>query len=89
MIVQEDPHQLKKLKIGTGDNIIELGIGDNNSGISESDIIRIQIRLAIRSHLEKQLKILRQGYNIKILTLFFIDAVHKFRDNISPDGRGE
>lgn len=89
MIVQEDPHQLKKLKIGTGDNIIELGIGDNNSGISESDIIRIQIRLAIRSHLEKQLKILRQGYNIKILTLFFIDAVHKFRDNTSPDGRGE
>jgi type III restriction enzyme len=89
MIIQEDPHQLKKLKIGTGDNIIELGIGDNNSDLTDNDIIRIQIRLAIRTHLEKQLKILRQGYNIKALTLFFIDAVHKFRDSSTADGRGE
>jgi len=89
MIIQEDPHQLKKLKIGTGDNIIELGIGENNYEYTENDIIRIQIRLAIRSHLEKQLKILRKGYKIKALTLFFIDAVDKFRDNTAADGRGE
>lgn len=89
IIIQEDPHQLKKLKIGTGDNIIELAIGENNSGLNESETIRIQIRLAIKSHLEKQYKILKKGYDIKVLTLFFIDAVNKIRDVTSPDGRGE
>lgn len=89
MIIQEDPHQLRKLKIGTGDNIIELAIGENNSGFNESETIRIQIRLAIKNHLEKQFRILSKGYDIKVLTLFFIDAVNKFRDTSSPDGRGE
>nr|WP_246628340.1 DEAD/DEAH box helicase family protein [Paenibacillus oenotherae] len=89
MVVQEDPHGLRKLRIGTGDQLLELAIGENNAELNEGDMIRIQIRLAIRTHLDKQLKILRQGYTMKVLTLFFIDAVHKFRDHTAPDGRGE
>lgn len=89
MFVQEDPHKLKKLKISGKDEILELSVGDSNFDIGEDEIIRIQIRLAIKSHLEKQLRVLNKGYKIKVLSLFFIDAVSKVRDNDSPDGRGE
>lgn len=89
VFIQEDPHKLKKLKIGFQDEILELSVGESNFTIGEEEVIRIQIRLAIKSHLEKQLNILRKGYKIKVLTLFFIDAVNKFRDTTSPDGRGE
>lgn len=89
IFIQEDPHKLKPLKIAVQDNLLELNIGDSNFNLSEEEIIRIQIRLAIKSHIEKQLNILKKGYKIKTITLFFIDAVNKFRDNTSPDGRGE
>ncbi|WP_041314062.1 DEAD/DEAH box helicase family protein [Heliomicrobium modesticaldum] len=89
MFVMEDPHKLKKLKISKWDDILELAVGENNADISEEETIRIQIRLAIKSHLEKQYKILKSGRKIKVLTLFFIDAVNKYRDTSSPDGRGE
>lgn len=89
MIVQEDPHKLKKFKISKWDEILELAIGESNMDIGEEETIRIQIRLAIKSHLEKQYKILKKGYNLKVLTLFFIDAVNKYRDSSAADGRGE
>jgi type III restriction enzyme len=89
MFVTEDPHKQKKLKIGRWDDVIELAVGESNVNMSDKEIIRIQIRLAIKSHLDKQYKILKKGYKIKVLTLFFIDAVSKYRDNNAPDGRGE
>jgi len=89
MIVMEDPHKLKKLKIGKWDDVLELAVGESNVNMSDEEIIRIQIRLAIKSHLDKQYKILKKGHKIKVLTLFFIDAVNKYRDNTAPDGRGE
>lgn len=89
MIVQEDPHKLKKLKIGKWDEVLELAVGESNANIGEEETIRIQIRLAIKSHLDKQYKILKKGYKIKVLTLFFIDAVNKYRDSSAADGRGE
>lgn len=89
MLVLEDPHRQEPLRVGAGDAAFELEEGGSNSGFTEDDIVRIQIRLAIRTHLEKQLRILRQGHSIKVLTLFFIDAVSKFRDSSAPDGRGE
>lgn len=88
MIIQEDPHKLKKLKISQFDEIIELSVGESNMNFGEEEAIRIQIRLAIKSHLEKQYNTLKNGYNIKVLTLFFIDAVNKFRDSTAADNRG-
>jgi len=88
MIVLEDPHKINGLKIGNGDDILVLKEGDNNYNNDELDLIRIQIRLTIWTHLKKQLKILEKGYKIKVLSLFFIDAVKNFRDSESPDGRG-
>ncbi|MCQ2011181.1 DEAD/DEAH box helicase family protein [Sporolactobacillus sp. STSJ-5] len=89
MFVLEDPHKLKKLKISKWDERLELAIGESNMNFGEEETIRIQIRLAIKNHLEKQYELLKAGYSLKVLTLFFIDAVNKFRDNNAADGRGQ
>lgn len=88
MIVLEDPHKINGLKIGTRDDVLVLKEGQNNYDVDDLDLIRIQIRLTIQTHLQKQLKILEKGYKIKVLSLFFIDAVKNFRDSEAPDGRG-
>lgn len=56
-------------------DVIELGsaVGD----VSEMDIRRIQIRETIRSHFEKEEELFNRG--IKVLSLFFIDEVAKYR----------
>ena len=89
MRIAEDPHKLKSLKITTASDIISLEIGHSNHEIEKNEAIRIQIRLAIKNHFEKQLSILESGKKIKALTLFFIDSVRKVRDNTASDGRGE
>jgi type III restriction enzyme len=89
MRVAEEPHKLQPLKIATTDGMITLELGKSNNGLEDNEAIRIQIRLAIKNHFEKQLSILKSGKKIKTLTLFFVDAVSKVRDNSRPDGRGE
>ena len=71
-------------------NFITLVPGDCtfNEQLTEDIITRIQIRIAVKTHLEKQFRILEEGKQIKTLTLFFIDAVNKVRDELAPDGRG-
>lgn len=51
--------------------------GDINGDVSEQDMRRIQIRETILSHFEKEEKLFNKG--IKILSLFFIDEVSKYR----------
>ena len=59
--------------------IVRLGksIGD----IDETIIKRMQIRRTIETHLDKELRYIEKG--IKVLSLFFIDEVKKYR---APDG---
>lgn len=87
--VHENPHKLKPLKIATSENIIELNEEESNITFHESEIIRYQIRLTIKAHLDKQFYILDKGEKIKVLSLFFIDEVYKVRDNEREDTRGE
>ena len=87
--IQEEPHKLKPLKIATKENIIELPLGESNIKFHKTDIIKYQIRLTIKAHLDKQFEILDKGKKIKVLSLFFIDEVAKVRDNSREDGRGE
>lgn len=88
--IVENPHKERPLKIQTATDILELEIGDNNSGIDiQRDAARIQIRLAIKNHLDKQFAILDKGEKIKALSLFFIDEVVKVRDYTQSDNRGE
>ena len=86
--IAEDPHKLKSLKIATPQSVIELKQGEANIKQSENELIRIQIQLTIKEHLNKQFTILDRGEQIKVLSLFFIDEVSKVRDNSSEDGRG-
>lgn len=89
MRILEEPHKLHALKISAPEGDFELAITTNNSGLEDSEAVRIQIRLAIKSHFEKQFSILDTGKEIKGITLFFIDAVHKVRDSTREDNRGE
>lgn len=89
MRIAADPHKLRPLQIATKQGLQEISMGQSTYEITENEAIRIQIRLAIDSHFEKQAKILRKGKQIKVLTLFFVDSVSKVRDNASSDGRGE
>lgn len=58
-------------------NGLEITAGEAHGNINESTLRRIQIREAIRAHLEKEQALFYQG--IKVLSLFFIDEVAKYR----------
>ena len=64
-----------------------LTAGDAIGDVTEATMRRIQIREAIRAHLEKEQQLFAQG--IKVLSLFFIDEVVKYRDYSQPDEQGE
>ena len=55
--------------------------------MSERDIRRIQIRETIKAHLDREKQLFAQG--IKVLSLFFIDEVAKYRDYDQSDEKGE
>jgi type III restriction enzyme len=65
-------------------NGLELATGDATGDVSEPALRRIQIREAIKAHFEKEQFLFSQG--IKVLSLFFIDSVSKYR---SYDETGE
>mgnify|MGYP006145515203 CR=1 FL=1 len=55
----------------------EVSAGEATGNVDEAAMRRIQIREAIRAHLEKEQTLFPQG--VKVLTLFFIDEVAKYR----------
>ena len=55
--------------------------------MNEQDIRRIQIRETIKAHFDKEKQLFAQG--IKVLSLFFIDTVSKYRDYDQPDKKGD
>lgn len=67
----------------------KLHVGEVVGDVSESDIRRVQIRETIRSHFEKEEELFNQG--IKVLSLFFIDKVAKYRtyDKDGNEGNSE
>ena len=58
-------------------NGVELRSGEATGDVNELALRRIQIREAIRAHFEKEQRLFRKG--VKVLTLFFIDEVAKYR----------
>jgi len=68
-------------------NGVVLRAGEATGDVSERDIRRIQIRETIKAHLDKEKQLFAQG--IKVLSLFFIDEVVKYRDYAQPDEKGE
>ena len=68
-------------------NGVVLKAGEASGDVSEHDIRRIQIRETIKAHLDREKQLFAQG--IKVLSLFFIDEVAKYRDYGQPDEQGE
>lgn len=68
-------------------NGVELQVGEAAGDVNEAALRRIQIREAIKAHFDKEQVLFQQG--IKVLTLFFIDEVAKYRDYSAPDEKGE
>lgn len=68
-------------------NGIVLKAGDVLGDVSEEQLRRIQIRETVNAHLEKEKRLFAQG--IKVLSLFFIDEVAKYRDYSQDDEKGE
>lgn len=58
-------------------NGIQLQAGEATGDVNEIVLRRIQIREAIKAHFEKERKLFEK--KIKVLTLFFIDEVAKYR----------
>ncbi len=58
-------------------NGVVLHAGEATGDVNEAALRRIQIREAIKSHFEKEQTLFEQG--IKVLSLFFIDEVAKYR----------
>lgn len=58
-------------------NGVEIYVGQASGDVDEEHLRRIQIRETIKSHLEKERKLFYKG--IKVLSLFFIDEVAKYR----------
>ncbi len=68
-------------------NGLQLTVGDATGDVTEAALRRIQIREAIKAHFDKEQTLYRDG--VKVLTLFFIDEVAKYRDYSQPDDKGE
>jgi type III restriction enzyme len=68
-------------------NGVELFVGEATGDVNEASLRRIQIREAIKAHFDKELVLFQQG--IKVLTLFFIDEVAKYRDYAAADEKGD
>ncbi|MDQ3525845.1 MAG: DEAD/DEAH box helicase family protein [Chloroflexota bacterium] len=68
-------------------NGVVLNAGEAVGNVNESVLRRIQIREAIKAHFERERQLFGQG--IKVLSLFFIDEVAKYRDYSREDEKGE
>lgn len=68
-------------------NGVVLNAGEAVGDVSEQVLRRIQIREAIKAHFEREQALFAQG--IKVLSLFFIDEVAKYRDYSQDDEKGE
>lgn len=68
-------------------NGLELLVGDAVGDMNEAAMRRIQIRETIKAHFDKEETLFSQG--IKVLSLFFIDEVVKYRDYGQPDEKGD
>jgi type III restriction enzyme len=68
-------------------NGVELVVGDAVGDVTEAALRRIQIREAIKAHFDKEQALFQQG--VKVLTLFFIDEVAKYRDYSASDEKGD
>lgn len=91
--VGDDLYQITRLDAYEGYVVQEIGIspqyveftngtyleaGDTQGGLDDQELKRYLIRRTVREHLDKELRLNPKG--IKVLSLFFIDEVVKYRE---------
>ena len=81
-------------EIDANRDVIELSSGDvvaagqlADRDVTEETKRRIQIREVVRAHLDKERELFSQG--VKVLSLFFIDEVARYRDYSRQDTLGD
>jgi len=83
-VVKEINGRTHKVSFSNG---IEIYSGQSIGEVDQEHVRRIQIREAIQSHLEKERVMYKK--RIKVLSLFFIDEVVKYRDYDQTDEKGD
>ena len=78
ILPQENLIRFNKAVSNNSDSTV-LKIGEMTGNVAEKDIRRVQIRETIRSHFKKEKEFYDAGLRIKVLSLFFIDEVVKYR----------
>ncbi|WP_262107558.1 type III restriction-modification system endonuclease [Arthrobacter sp. Marseille-P9274] len=73
------------IELSSGDVVVAGQLADRD--VTEETKRRIQIREVIRAHLDKERELFSRG--IKVLSLFFIDEVAKYRDYDREDTLGD
>lgn len=73
------------IELSNGDIVVAGQLADRD--VTEETKRRIQIREVVRAHLDKERELFSQG--IKVLSLFFIDEVAKYRDYSREDELGD
>jgi len=73
-VVKEINGLINKVSFTNG---IALTVGQTTGDVDEEHVRRIQIRETVKSHIEKERMMFSKG--IKVLSLFFIDEVAKYR----------
>ena len=73
------------IELSNGDIVVAGQLADRD--VTEETKRRIQIREVVRAHLDKERELFSQG--IKVLSLFFIDEVAKYRDYSRQDELGD
>ena len=68
-------------------NGVEINAGEAFGDVGDDVLRRIQIREAIKAHFDKEKALFNKG--VKVLSLFFIDEVVKYRDYSEGDEKGE
>jgi type III restriction enzyme len=53
--------------------------GESYGGVDDDSLVRLMIRRTVKEHLDKELRLKNEGKGIKVLSLFFIDRVEKYR----------
>jgi type III restriction enzyme len=59
-------------------NNVEIAVG-GETGSQREAVVEAQIRFTIEQHFRKQKRIRDMGFNVKVLSLFFIDSVASFQ----------
>ena len=84
MAVYKNAYVVAEIRADEGDehirfaNGLRINLGKEVGGV-QADEQRVQIRLTIQKHLDKELMLLGTGRSIKVLSLFFIDRVANYR----------